>query len=49
MAGERQGRELDLQRLFSKFTLESIGKIAYGVQLGCLRRDMPFERCFDQA
>ena len=47
--GEQQGRQVDLQRLFTKFTLESIGKIAYGVQLGCLRRDMPFERCFDQA
>ena len=43
------GREFDLQRLFSKFTLESICKIAYGVQLGCLRQDMPFEKAFDQA
>jgi hypothetical protein len=49
IVGEQQGAELDLQRLFAKFTLESIGKIAYGVQLGCMRRDMPFERCFDQA
>ena len=40
----RLGGEVELQRLFSKFTLESIARIAFGVSLGCIRADIPFER-----
>lgn len=47
--GARLDKQTDLQRLFSKLTLDSIGEIAYGVKLGCLQNDMLFERAFDDA
>jgi len=40
---------VDLQKLFHKFTLQSIGEIAFGVNLGCLTKDVPFEVAFDRA
>ena len=39
---------VDLQKLFRKFTLQSIGEIAFGVNLGCLTKDVPFEVAFDR-
>ena len=49
----KEAKDIDLQRLFSKFTLESIGEIGFGVDLGCFQggraTDVPFERNFDIA
>jgi len=47
------GDVVDLQRLFSKFTLQSISEIGFGVPLGCMHdgqvHDVPFEKAFDLA
>ena len=44
---------VDMQKLFSKYTLQSIGEIGFGVDLECLRADaqvdVPFESAFDTA
>ena len=44
-------RGVDMQKLFSKFTLQSIAAIGFGVDLGCLENeaDVPFESAFDAA
>eukprot|EP00040_Diaphanoeca_grandis_P037289 m.242111 g.242111 ORF g.242111 m.242111 type:complete len:529 (-) comp33789_c0_seq4:118-1704(-) len=41
--------EVDMQKFFHKFTLQSIGEIGFGVDLGCLTKDVPFETSFDLA
>ena len=42
------GAEVDMQDLYYKFTLDSIGQIAFGVELGCLKADVvPFADAFD--
>jgi hypothetical protein len=44
--------QLDLHDLMYRFTLDSFGKIAFGVQLGCLSSSeakVPFAAAFDQA
>jgi cytochrome P450 len=42
------GAEVDIQDLYYKFTLDSIGQIAFGVELGCLKQDaVPFADAFD--
>jgi len=50
-AGEADS--MDLQKLFSKYTLSSIADIAFGVDLGVFRDgqacDVPFESAFDNA
>jgi len=46
-------KDVDLQRLFSKYTLQSIGEIGFGCDLGCFKDgevcDVPFEKAFDAA
>ncbi|XP_024517947.1 cytochrome P450 704B1 [Selaginella moellendorffii] len=44
------GQALDLQDLFLRLTLDSICKIGFGVEIGCLRPDLPlipFAHAFD--
>jgi cytochrome P450 len=42
------GAEIDIQDLYYKFTLDSIGQIAFGVELGCLEQNVvPFADAFD--
>jgi hypothetical protein len=44
--------QLDLHDLMYRFTLDSFGKIGFGVQLGCLNSSeakVPFAAAFDQA
>jgi hypothetical protein len=44
--------QLDLHDLMYRFTLDSFGKIGFGVQLGCLSSSdakVPFAVAFDQA
>lgn len=44
------GKPLNFQDLFYRYTLESIGKIAFGVNLGCFEREkVDFAIAFDQA
>ncbi|CAE7452525.1 CYP704B1 [Symbiodinium microadriaticum] len=44
----KDGKPFDIQDLFMKFTLESIGMIAFGVKLGALQKDrVDFADCFD--
>lgn len=44
------GRTIDMQDLFFKFTFDSIGEIAFGVNLGSLHSDdVPFQKAFDTA
>ena len=40
---------LDVQDLMFRFTLESFGEIGFGVQLGCIDKDVPFSTAFDRA
>lgn len=40
-------KEVRMQKEFSKFTLQSIGEIGFGVDLGCIENDVPFESAFD--
>jgi len=40
---------LDMQDLFQRFTLDSIGEIAFGVELGSLHQDVTFSKSFDIA
>jgi len=45
------GTSLDVQDLFAKYTLESIGHLGFGVRLGCLDSEepVPFAVAFDNA
>lgn len=45
----RSGEKLDIQSLMNRFTLDSIGDIAFGRNLGSLERDVPFSRHFVEA
>lgn len=46
----QSGAEFDLQDLFYRYTLDSIGRIAFGVDLGCLTKEsVPFATAFDTA
>lgn len=46
----RTGKQVDLFSLFNRFTLDSIGEIAFGVTIDSLRQpDTPFARAFDDA
>lgn len=46
----RSGGDVDIQRLYFAFTLDSIGEIAFGVNIGSLHNpDHPFARAFDTA
>ena len=39
----------DLQDVFFRYTLDSICEIGFGVELGSLSRDVPFQKAFDRA
>ena len=42
--------DVDMQDIFQKYTLDSIGKIAFGVNLDCLTKQrVPFAEAFDTA
>eukprot|EP00055_Hartaetosiga_balthica_P004255 m.10839 g.10839 ORF g.10839 m.10839 type:complete len:492 (+) comp3733_c0_seq1:76-1551(+) len=45
------GKKFDLQDIFSRYTLESIGQIGYGIHLGCFENkvDFDFMEHFDAA
>lgn len=43
------GRYVDVQDLFFRFTLDSIGVIAFGKNINSLERDVPFSTAFDLA
>lgn len=44
----KAGKVLEMQAIMAKLTLESIGRIALGVHLGCLKEDhVPFAQYFD--
>eukprot|EP00662_Eupelagonemidae_sp_cell21_P022939 gene22939-6985_t len=44
----RTGEEFDVQELFFRLTLDSIGVLGFGVELGTLQqRDVPFVKAFD--
>lgn len=46
----KQGTIIDMQDLFFRFTMDSIGKIAFGRNLGCLTTEsVPFSDAFDTA
>jgi hypothetical protein len=40
-------RVCDVQDLFQRFTLDSIGEIAFGVNIGSLDKDVAFANAFD--
>ena len=42
---------IDMQQLYYKFTLDSIGQIGFGTDIGCLQQDepVPFAVAFDRA
>ncbi len=43
------GQIIDFQDLFAKVTLDSIGEIAFGVDIGSLKdQTIPFARAFNQ-
>eukprot|EP00658_Telonema_sp_P-2_P015577 TRINITY_DN16008_c0_g1_i2.p1 TRINITY_DN16008_c0_g1~~TRINITY_DN16008_c0_g1_i2.p1 ORF type:complete len:298 (+),score=92.24 TRINITY_DN16008_c0_g1_i2:65-958(+) len=46
-----QGKPIEMQELFQRYTLESIAELGFGVKLGCLDSDEPlaFAVAFDQA
>jgi len=47
---DESDRTIDIQKLFYNYTLESIGEIGFGVELGCLTEDAsPFSNAFDTA
>jgi hypothetical protein len=49
-AAAASGQPVDLQNLFFRFTLDSIGAIAFGDDIGALRNpEVPFARAFDEA
>lgn len=42
-----QGKPFNIQRLFHNFTLDSIGKIAFGIEIGALKTRVQFADDFD--
>lgn len=51
IAAAAQSREvIDVQDLMYRFTLDSFGRIGFGVQLGCLscQEQVPFAEAFDK-
>lgn len=44
----RSGKVVDMQELFNRFTLDSILEVAFGVSIGSLDRDVPFNRAFNR-
>merc|ERR1711998_149000 len=48
---EHDGQAFDVQDLFQRYTLDSIGELGFGVQLGCLEstEPIPFAVAFDGA
>jgi cytochrome P450 len=48
--GATYGRSIDMQQVFFNYTLESMGEIGFGVELGCLSsKASPFSEAFDAA
>jgi cytochrome P450 len=45
----KPGEQIDVQKLMFAFTLDSIGEIAFGVDVGSLHGDVEFARAFDAA
>lgn len=46
----RNGQFFDIQDAFYRFTMDSIGEIAFGTSIGCLSHDdVPFAQAFDFA
>ncbi len=45
---ERVGEVVDLQELFNRFTLDSIGEIAFGVSFESLRKEVAFNGAFNR-
>ncbi|ELR12900.1 cytochrome p450 superfamily protein [Acanthamoeba castellanii str. Neff] len=45
----KQGQEVDMQELFARFTLDSIGEIAFGKKIGSLEKPVAFSLAFNQA
>jgi len=47
----KPGQDIDVQDLFQKYTLDSIGEIGFGTHLGCLDSEgpVPFATAFDAA
>lgn len=51
-AAAADGRQLDLQDVFGRFTFDSICQIGFGIDPGCLRPELPlvpFAKAFDTA
>lgn len=48
-AAASSGQPIDMQRLFFAYTLDSIGRIAFGEDIGSLREASPFAAAFDTA
>jgi len=46
---ENKFANVDMQDLFQRFALDSIGKIAFGVSLGCIESDITFAKDWDTA
>jgi fatty acid omega-hydroxylase len=44
-------KEVDLFKLFNRFTIETFSEIGFGIRLGCLeaKEDHPFQNAFDSA
>lgn len=48
-AAATSGEEIDLQDLFQKYTLDSFGKVGFGVDIGSLNEPVPFSNAFNRA
>jgi len=43
------GQSIDIQDLFQRFTLDSVGEIAFGTNVDSLNKNVPFAKAFDMA
>lgn len=46
-ASVTSGAPFEMQDLFKRYTLDTIGEIGFGVQIGSLLQPLPFSRAFD--
>ena len=49
LLGAKSGEAIDIANVFFRFTLDSIGEIAFGKDIGSLHQDIPFANAFDGA
>jgi len=49
LSDEENRKVVDIQDILQRFTLDSIGKIAFGVEIGSLKKDNQFSTAFDIA